>query len=130
MPSPQCADPGSGFTLSSDDCDDTDPAINPSATEGVGASTQHDGSELCFADADDDGYTADSPEVVASLDAFCDGLGEAPAGTPAGDCDDDDAAFGSVTMDGDCDGVLTADDCMTRTSLRWPSPTTVTATAR
>ena len=113
MPSPQCADPGSGFTLSSDDCDDTDPAINPSATEGVGddIDADCDGSELCFADADDDGYTADSPEVVASVDAFCDGPGEALAGTPAGDCDDDDAAFGSVTMDGDCDGVLTADDC-------------------
>ena len=113
MPTAQCADPGTGFAMSADDCDDTDPAISPSATEGVGddIDADCDGSELCFADADDDGYTADSPAVVESVDAFCDGPGEAMAGAPAGDCDDTDGALGSVTMDGDCDGVLTADDC-------------------
>jgi len=113
MPSAQCADPGTGFAMSNDDCDDTDGSISPSATEGVGDNidTDCDGSELCFADADSDGYTADSPAVVASVDAFCDGAGEAMATTPAGDCDDSDATLGSVSMDGDCDGVLTAEDC-------------------
>jgi hypothetical protein len=112
-PTAQCADPGTGFAISPDDCDDTDATISPSATEGVGddIDADCDGSELCFADEDSDGYTADSPAVVTSVDAFCSGPGEALATAPAGDCDDTDAALGSVTMDGDCDGILTAEDC-------------------
>lgn len=113
LPSAQCADPGTGYSMSNDDCDDSDASISPSATEGVGddIDADCDGSELCFADVDGDGVTADSPAVVASVDAFCDEDGEALASAPAGDCDDGDAALGSVSMDGDCDGVLTADDC-------------------
>jgi hypothetical protein len=94
-----------------DDCDDTDDTVHPGAVELPGDEVDQDcdGAETCYADLDADGYRTE--ETVASVDATCDGEGEAPAGRPAGDCDDaeplvhpgaDELAGDGI--DNDCDG--------------------------
>jgi hypothetical protein len=92
------------------DCDDTDEAIHPDAHEVVadGIDQDCDGNDLCYVDADDDGYG--TGETIAA--ASCDGSGVARASS---DCDDADAARSpaapEVTADGidqNCDG---GDDC-------------------
>jgi hypothetical protein len=108
-----CDDPGEGFSDNNEDCNDADAAINPGAEDTAGDEIDQncDGTELCFVDADDDGWTADSPAILASADALCSGPGEAMATDPAGDCDDTDAGIGSIDFDADCDGTLTDEDC-------------------
>ena len=112
-PSAHCDDPGAGYASTYTDCDDSDATVHPGATETVGDDIDSDcnGTELCFVDADDDGATAPSPAVVVSIDSYCNGVGEALATAPDDDCDDDDASVGSLSLDRDCDGVLTAEDC-------------------
>ncbi|MEC7947045.1 MAG: MopE-related protein, partial [Myxococcota bacterium] len=99
---------GVGFT---EDCDDTDPTVNPGATEVVGDGIDQDcnDEEECYADADGDGYHAGG--TVVSLDEDCDDAGEGDSSTGAGDCDDTDADVNpgatEVVGDGvdqDCDG--------------------------
>jgi MYXO-CTERM domain-containing protein len=110
-----CTDPGEGLaTDPTGECDDTDAAVNPSATEGVGDEVDQDcdGQELCYQDADDDGYT-DGTTTVLSTDADCADPGEGLATDPTGECDDTDAAVnpGAVEVcdeagvDEDCDGL-------------------------
>ncbi|MEC8424066.1 MAG: lamin tail domain-containing protein, partial [Myxococcota bacterium] len=93
------------------DCDDTDAGDYPGAPETVGNEDDEDcdGSEICYVDADDDGYRLAS--TVASADDDCPDAGEAPASDPAGDCDDGDAGdYPGATEtvgnedDEDCDG--------------------------
>jgi len=100
------------------DCDDADDAVSPDATEVLadGVDQDCDGAELCYADADDDGWRVD--DVVASDDADCDDLGEALAALPGDDCDDADAGrhpgLAEVIGDGidqDCDGFDAAASC-------------------
>ena len=108
-----CDDPGEGSAAApSGDCDDSDPASHPGATEvpGDGIDTDCDGTEVCFADADGDGY-ADGTTQVPSGDTDCSDPGEAPATHPTGDCDDTDPWVhpGAVDvpndgLDNDCDG--------------------------
>ena len=84
-----CSDAGEAVaTVASGDCDDTNAAANPGATEVVGDSVDGDcdGTESCYVDADDDGYHTGS--TVASSDTDCSDSGEALASEPDGDCDD------------------------------------------
>ena len=101
-----------GFTENDDDCDDSDPAIHPSATEicngidddcdGV---TDEDVQNTYYADIDSDGYgRVDSTIQACSL----------PAGFSENDddCDDSDAAIHPLAMeicnliDDNCDGTI------------------------
>ncbi|MCB9765421.1 MAG: FG-GAP repeat protein [Alphaproteobacteria bacterium] len=106
-----CRDEDADGACAYADCDDSDPAVGPSAAEQVadGVDSDCDGFELCYADADADGYTDGT--TTASPDLDCDGAGEAPADAPDGDCDDTDPsvwpgapeAVGDE-VDSDCDG--------------------------
>jgi uncharacterized protein (TIGR03382 family) len=98
-----------GETASPADCDDGDASVYPGALEPVGDGVDGDcdGHEICWADADGDGFGADAE--LASDDADCDDAGESGA---AGDCDDVDSSIWpgapEVPDDGvdqDCDGV-------------------------
>jgi hypothetical protein len=93
------------------DCNDGNAAIKPGATEGVGDAVDQDcdGTESCYADADQDGYRAAT--VVASADLACTtGAGEALATAPT-DCDDTAATIHAGAtevvgdqIDQDCNG--------------------------
>lgn len=89
-----CSD--SGEALAADptgDTNDSDPGINPGATELPGdlVDQNGDGSELCYVDADNDGYRTDA--TVASLDSDCDDSGEALGSEPRGDSNDNDSSI-------------------------------------
>ncbi len=100
-----CSD--SGLSTSGTDCDDGDAAVHPGASEGVadGVDSDCDGGDLCWYDADFDGYG--SSATVAG------GVGCASSGESSvdSDCDDGDSAVypGAVEavadgVDQDCDG--------------------------
>ena len=112
-----------GYSSNGNDCDDTDATIHPGATEvaGDGIDMDCDGTELCYVDADDDGYRPDATSTTASTDIDCDDTGEAYSTEPVDDCDDDDASSSPVGVevpedgiDQDCDGsdtcIVDADD--------------------
>ena len=86
------------------DCDDTDDTINPGATETVGdeVDSDCDGDELCFSDGDADGYLPDTARTTTSSDEDCSDVGEGSLSTPAGDCDDGDAAYHPSADESDC----------------------------
>jgi len=101
-----CEQP-SGFTTDSDDCDDTDAAINPDALE-VCDEADND----CDGDTDDEDTDVTDPSTWYT-DADVDGYGDsateacvAPSGTSdlSGDCDDSDPAFNPAAAEG-CDGL-------------------------
>ncbi|MDP2308696.1 MAG: MopE-related protein, partial [Pseudomonadota bacterium] len=98
---------GAGEALSTDaitDCDDSDATVNPSATELAGDEYDQDcdGTESCYVDADDDGYTAEGGAIIVSTDLLCDGTGEASDLDPSQDCDDANAAFNPAAIEDDC----------------------------
>ena len=104
----------SGYTADDDDCDDTDAAINPSATElcdgldndcnGV-ADEDASGGSTWYADTDDDGFGDPAVSQVA-----CDGPLDHV--TDNSDCNDADAAINPDAIevcdgaDNDCDGTV------------------------
>jgi MYXO-CTERM domain-containing protein len=108
-----CTDPGEGRATADDrDCDDADATVYPGAPEAVddGVDSDCDGVELCYADADDDGFV-DGARTVPSADLDCDDPGEGRAADPGTDCDDTDAAVHpgaseavGDSVDSDCDG--------------------------
>jgi hypothetical protein len=119
-----CDDPGEVSLIAPGvDCDDTNPNIYPGATEliGDGISQDCDATELCWIDADDDGWRPIGalpfgipqapPGTVISFDLDCEDPGEAPEGTPTGDCNDQDATINPAAtdlpvdqIDQNCDG--------------------------
>ncbi len=79
-----------GYVAQRGDCDDNNELIRPGATDAPadGIDANCDGTELCFADLDNDGYRTGNGTVIFSSDTRCDGDGEASVDTPTGDCDD------------------------------------------
>ncbi|MEL6348015.1 MAG: MopE-related protein, partial [Myxococcota bacterium] len=126
----RCNADGEALATADDgDCDDLDAAISPAASEVVADEIDQncDGAEICYVDADNDGYRAADPETVESADATCDGDGEAPASSGAGDCDDTDAGINpgmgetpdnlvDENCDGRIDGELASGGCATLSS--------------
>ena len=102
------------------DCDDSDSAIKPGATELVGDEVDQDcdTEELCYTDADNDGYTDDT--TVVSTDIDCSGTGEGDTAVAAldPDCDDGNPAVNpgatevcdASDVDEDCNGLADDDD--------------------
>jgi hypothetical protein len=94
------------------DCDDFEASVRPDAAEvvGDGVDSNCDGTELCYVDADGDGFAA-GDLTIESADPFCTSVGEAGVEMPRTDCDDADASINpdatEVIADGvdsDCDG--------------------------
>ena len=107
-----CRDPGeSEATDTVLDCNDGDPTIRPGAPEGAGDGVDQncDRREVCFGDADRDGYHDDTPDVI-SLDLDCTDPGEAGSRVPGGDCNDGNPFINPGArelcngIDDDCDG--------------------------
>ncbi len=102
------------WVANDEDCDDDDNGDYPLATEVVGNADDEDcdGGELCWLDADDDGYLPASPGTVVSADADCSDASEALTTSAAGDCDDASAAASPAgvescnLVDDDCDGTV------------------------
>jgi hypothetical protein len=112
-------DGGPGFAAVGDDCNDAVAAIHPGATEtpADGIDEDCDGHELCYADADDDGFRPNATATVVSSDLDCDDAHEAAAADPVGDCDDTNPAVhpGAVEqctdgIDNDCSGTVDCHD--------------------
>ena len=129
----------SGYVTAGTDCDDADAAVNPGAVEYCdtvdndcdGASDESDAADATtwYLDADGDGYgvattssvACNEPSGFADNTLDCDDAdgastwttvdGDCDGTLTADDCDDTDAASYTVAMDGDCDGTLTVDDC-------------------
>jgi hypothetical protein len=107
-----CDDPGEALAyLPATDCNDAAADIHPNATEvpGDGVDQNCDGSEICFVDADDDGFRTE--DTVVSTAVTCSGAGEALAVLPSTDCDDTAATVNPSAvevagdeLDQDCDG--------------------------
>jgi hypothetical protein len=96
------------------DCNDTDATVSPAGVELAvdGVDQDCDGLEMCYLDADSDGYRPDSGETVESASIECAGDGVVGADGGAGDCDDtnpdvnpSEAERYGDGIDSDCDGV-------------------------
>ena len=120
LPGPDAAadSDGDGVSVEDGDCDDSDSSVFPGADEAPADNLDSncDGQEVCFTDADDDGFRPGEEETVDSDDLDCDDEGEATALDPTGDCNDDASAIypGAPelcdTIDSDCDGSLVDED--------------------
>lgn len=95
------------------DCDDGRGDVGASAPEtpADGVDGDCDGFELCYVDADGDGYAAEGLPTVPSRDARCAGAGVTGAPGPALDCDDGAPLVYPLAeevpddgVDQDCDG--------------------------
>lgn len=82
--------PATGVTAGTD-CNDGSASVNPNASEIVsdGVDQDCDGGDLCYQDADSDGFRGDLTIGSADLDCV-DGF-EAPSAQASGDCDDSSA---------------------------------------
>ncbi|MDP2308507.1 MAG: MopE-related protein [Pseudomonadota bacterium] len=103
-PDAACTAHGEALAAADLDCDDSDATAYPAATEITGSGTDEacDSAELCYADADDDGYRPDGTSTVASSDGDCDDDGEALSSALTGDCDDTSTAYNPAAAETDC----------------------------
>jgi hypothetical protein len=102
-----------GYVARAGDCNDAAVLVNPDALEipGNGVDDNCDLQELCYRDADGDGFRAIGSQLtVLSPDVLCRNFGAAPATAPATDCDDSNpSAYPAATevvgngVDEDCD---------------------------
>jgi subtilisin-like proprotein convertase family protein len=86
-----CSDSGEAVTGDLvGDCNDFAAAIRPDATEGVadGVDQNCDSVELCYADADGDGYRPNATATVVSSNLVCTDPGERSGSAPTTDCND------------------------------------------
>ena len=99
-PNLSCAQ--AGESDNNQDCDDTDPTVNPTGTElpADGVDSDCDGGDLCYADVDGDSYG--STATVASPNMDCNGAGESPN---SNDCEDSDASINPSAVDVVADGI-------------------------
>ena len=103
-----CTDAGEGLSSEpATDCADTNAAIHPGATEGVGDNVDQDcsGGETCYVDADSDSYRNMTGTTLASVDTDCADAGEGLATEPATDCNDANAAINPAASEGTGDNV-------------------------
>ena len=124
------------------DCNDGSASVNPAAAETVsdGVDQDCDGGDLCYQDADGDGFRGEQTLGSADLDCV-DGV-EAPSAQASGDCDDgasqtfpgaasnDSATACMADNDGDGFGdisatgaVIAGTDCDDDSSARYPGAT-------
>ncbi len=102
--------------LACEDCDDAQALIHPGAAEitGDGVDQNCDAIEICYLDADNDGFRPDASSTFPSADLDCDDVGEAWAIDPTGDCNDSNATIAPGLpekcdgWDNNCDGTVPA----------------------
>ena len=89
------------------DCNDNNFLTYPGAAESTGDEVDRDcdGKEVCYVDADNDGYRPDAGAVVNSANSSCQDSGEAVSSDPTGDCDDGSALIHPGATDVIADGV-------------------------
>ena len=82
-----------------EDCDDLDAFVFPGADETIadGKDSDCDGMELCYEDADADGFGGETTITSDSLDCSAAGVS-----ATAEDCDDADAAYNPDATEDDC----------------------------
>ncbi len=99
-----CDDAGEAAATATPDCDDTDASVGGGEAEIVGSGRDEDcdGRELCYVDADGDGYRVDETSTVESDDLDCADAGEADASAPVADCDDGDSEVHPGADEGNC----------------------------
>ena len=99
-----CDGAGEALASADPDCDDGDASVSPDGVElaGDAIDSDCDGTELCYADADADGYVDGSGVTIDSVDTDCDDPHEALATALSGDCDDADAAYNPAAAETDC----------------------------
>ena len=101
------------------DCNDAVNTIYSGAAEVTGDNIDQscDDIEVCYIDADDDGYRI--TDTMTSVDADCDDSTEALSSDPTGDCDDtNNTVYSGATeicdgLDNDCDGLIDEDVTIT-----------------
>lgn len=98
-----------GYAALSGDCNDENTAVNPAAEEQAddGVDTNCDGHEVCFIDADGDGFRPDTA-TQHSTSLTCTGATDGKSTDPVGDCNDADATAHATQIwftDADEDGV-------------------------
>ena len=104
-----------GFVALSGDCADDNAAVNPGAAEVVGDGFDQncDNIELCFLDADDDGFLGTAGETVNSITNIdCNDAGEGVTADPTTDCNDRNPAVNPDATEV-CNGI--DDNCDTQT---------------
>jgi hypothetical protein len=102
-----CLDAGEAEASSATgDCNDADASVSPAAAEIAGdeADQNCDGSEVCFVDADGDGYRPAGLPTRTSGNLSCADAGEARSTAGTGDCDDTSANRNPGLVER-CDGI-------------------------
>ena len=120
-----CSAP-TGFVVDNSDCNDADPFISPDGIEIAvdGVDQNCDALELCYEDADGDGFGV---ALIESVDFSCSGIGLSVLNT---DCDDENSVVApdaveeaGDALDSNCDGIelcfldLDSDDYRTNETI-------------
>ncbi|MFM7203946.1 MAG: MopE-related protein [Myxococcota bacterium] len=87
-------EPSAGYVADNSDCNDAAATVNPGASElpGNNSDDNCDGSEICYKDADNDGYRPDATSTVTTSDKDCNDAYEARDTDPTTDCNDSNPA--------------------------------------